>query len=75
MPYFILKFSGKIWQVDDDCGLNWFDVWAMFFIWELISDTHVIDEPVSNIKRKDCDCEPILILVRNKWLEFIKLFF
>lgn len=58
-------------QVLDEEGSNLFDIFVSPSIWELISAIHVIDEPVSNKRRKGWDSEPILILAKNKWLEFI----
>ena len=66
MPYFISNNSGKTIQVEEEVGSKLFDIFDVPSIFEFISATHVMEEPVSNIKRKGWDSEPILILAKNK---------
>jgi hypothetical protein len=53
-------------QVDEEVGSKLLDILDELSMLELISATQVIEDPVSNIRRKGWDCEPILMLAKNK---------
>jgi hypothetical protein len=48
----ILNISGKTTQVEEEAGSKLLDIFDEPSILELISATQVMDEPVSNIRRK-----------------------